>query len=262
MQELIRLQVKPEIQVFANPETLTQAAAAEFVQQANQAIQARGRFTIALSGGSTPKSLYALLATQPWRNQVSWDQVHLFWGDERHVPPSDPSSNFRMTQERLLFQVPIPPGNVHRIKAENPDAQRVAAAYERDLKQFFQLGEHEFPRFDLVLLGMGSNGHTASLFPRTTAVYEQTRFVVAPWVEELNTDRITLTPPVINNAAKVIFFVTGAEKAATLKAVLEGQYQPDRLPAQIIRPTQGKVLWMVDQAAASLLSTAVSSTAG
>ncbi|BAY49966.1 6-phosphogluconolactonase (plasmid) [Scytonema sp. HK-05] len=260
MQELIRSQVKPEIQVFANPEALTQAAATKFVQQAHQAIQARGRFTIALSGGSTPKSLYALLATQPWGNQIPWNQVHLFWGDERHVPPSDPSSNFRMTQERLLFQVPIPHQNVHRIKAENPDAQAVAAEYERDLKQFFQLGEHQFPRFDLVLLGMGANGHTASLFPGTAAVDEQTRLVVAPWVEELNTNSITLTPPAINNALEVIFFVTGTEKAATLKAVLEGQYQPERLPAQIIRPTQGKVVWMVDQAAASSLSTAVSST--
>jgi 6-phosphogluconolactonase len=260
MQELVRSHVKPEIQVFANPEALTQAAATEFVHQVNQAIQARGRFTIALSGGSTPKSLYALLATQPWRNQIPWNQVHLFWGDERHVSPSDSSSNFRMTQERLLFQVPIPHENVHRIKAENPEAQAVADKYEQELKHFFQLGSHQFPQFDLVLLGMGANGHTASLFPHTDAVHEQSRLVVAPWVEELNTHRITLTPPVINNANEIIFFVTGAEKATMLKAVLEGQYQPDRLPAQIIRPTQGKVIWMVDQAAASSLSIAILST--
>jgi 6-phosphogluconolactonase len=262
MQELTRTQAKLDIQVFTNPEALTWAAATEFVQQANQAIQARGQFTIALSGGSTPKSLYALLAMQSWRNQIPWNQVYLFWGDERHVLPSDPSSNFRMTQERLLFQVPIPSQNVHRIKAENPNAQKVATEYEQDLKHFFQLGEHQFPRFDLVLLGMGSNGHTASLFPGTNAVHEQSRSVVASWVEELDTHRITLTPPVINNARKVIFFVTGSEKAATLKAVLEGQYQPDRLPAQIIHPTQGKVTWMVDQAAASSLSTNVLSIPG
>lgn len=253
MQEVIRSHVKPEIQVFANSETLTQAAADEFVQRVHAAIQERGRFTIALSGGSTPKSLYTLLATQPWRNQIPWNLVHLFWGDERHVPPSDPSNNFRMTQERLLFHVPIPSENVHRIQAENPNAQAAAAQYEQDLKQFFQLGEHQFPRFDLVLLGMGANGHTASLFPGTEAVHEQARLVVASWVEELNTDRITLTPPVLNHALEVIFFVTGAEKAATLKAVLEGTYQPDRLPAQIIRPTNGKVVWMIDQAAARLL---------
>jgi 6-phosphogluconolactonase len=158
MQELSRSQVKPEIQIFAKLEALTYAAATEFVQKAQQAVQARSRFTIALSGGSTPKSLYALLATQPWRDQISWNQVYLFWGDERHVPPSDSSSNFRMTQEQFLLQVPIPHRNVHRIKAENPDAQAVAADYERDLKQFFQLGGHESPRFDLVLLGMGLTG--------------------------------------------------------------------------------------------------------
>lgn len=262
MQKVIRSQVKPEIRVFVDPEALTQAAAAEFMQQANQAIQSRGQFTIALSGGSTPKSLYALLATRPWRNQIPWNQVHLFWGDERHVLPSNPSSNFRMTQERLLFQVPIPQKNVHRIKAENPDAKAAAAEYEQDLKQSFCLGEHQFPRFDLVLLGMGSNGHTASLFPGTDAVHEQTHLAVASWVEELNSDRITLTPPVLNNAACVIFFVTGSEKATMLKTVLEGVYQPDRLPAQIIRPTRGKVVWMIDQAAASSLSTAGLSTTG
>jgi 6-phosphogluconolactonase len=266
MQEVMRSQLKPEIQVFTNPETLTQAAATEFVRQAERAIQARGRFTIALSGGSTPKSLYALLATQSWRDRIPWNKVHFFWGDERHVPPSDPSSNFRMTQERLLSQVPIPQQNVHRIKAENLDAKAAAAEYEQNLKQFFQLGKNQFPRFDLVLLGMGSNGHTASLFPGTDAVREQTRLVVASWIEELNSDasgnpfgeRITLTPPVLNNAACVIFFVAGSEKATMLKTVLEGQYQPDRLPAQIVRPTQGKVVWMVDRAAASLLSTATS----
>ncbi|GAA6614743.1 6-phosphogluconolactonase [Scytonema sp. NUACC26] len=255
MQELTRSQVKPEIQVFANAEALTQAVATEFVRQAHQAIQARGRFTIALSGGSTPKSLYALLATEPWRNQIPWNQIHFFWGDERHVPPSDPSSNFQMTQEQLLFQVPIPNENVHRIKAENPDAKAAAAEYERDLRQFFQLREYQFPRFDLVLLGMGANGHTASLFPGTDAIHEQTRLVVAPWVEESNSYRITLTPPAIDNAVEIIFLVTGANKAATLKAVLEGQYQPDRLPAQIIRPTQGKVVWAIEQSAADLLET-------
>lgn len=260
MQELIRLQAKPEIQVFANSEALTQTAAVEFVRRANQAIEARGRFTVALSGGSTPKSLYALLATQPWRDQLPWNQVYLFWGDERHVPPSDASSNFHMTQEQLLSQISIPPENIHRVKAENPDAQAAATDYEQNLKQFFQLDEHEFPRFDLVLLGMGANGHTASLFPGTAAVHEQSRLVAAPWVEELKTDRITLTPPVINNAAEILFFVTGSEKATMLKTVLEGTYQPDHFPAQIVRPTKGKVMWMIDQAAANSLSAAVSST--
>lgn len=254
--------VNSNIQTFADPDSLAHAAVVRFIQIAREAIEARDQFTVALSGGSTPKALYTLLATEPWHNQIDWDQVHLFWGDERHVSPSDASSNFRMTQERLLSQVPIPPENVHRIKAENSDAQVVADEYEQDLEKFFQLGEHQFPRFDLVMLGMGSNGHTASLFPGTDAVHEQSRLVVAPWVEELHTDRITLTPPVINNAREIIFFVTGIEKAATLQAVLEGEYQPDRLPAQIVRPTQGKVVWMIDRAAASSLSTVVASTPG
>jgi 6-phosphogluconolactonase len=254
--------VNSTIQTFADPNSLTHAAVVRFAQIAREAIETRDQFTVALSGGSTPKALYALLATEPWQNQLDWNQVHIFWGDERHVPPSDPSSNFRMTQEWLLSKVLIPSENIHRIKAENPDANAVAAEYEQELKHFFQLGDHEFPRFDLVLLGMGANGHTASLFPGTDAVHEASRLVVAPWVEELNSDRITLTPPVINNAAEVSFFVTGIEKAATLKAVLEGPYQPDHLPAQIIRPTPGKVVWMVDQAAASALSTTVLLTSG
>lgn len=254
--------VNSNVQIFADPDSLAHAAVVRFIQIARDAIEARDQFTVALSGGSTPKALYTLLATEPWHNQIDWNQVHLFWGDERHVSPSDASSNFRMTQERLLSQVPIPPENVHRIKTENPDAQVVADEYEQELEKIFQLGEHQFPRFDLVMLGMGANGHTASLFPGTDAVHEQSRLVVAPWVEELHTNRITLTPPVINNAREIIFFVTGIEKAATLQAVLEEEYQPDRLPAQIIRPTQGKVVWMIDRAAASLLSTVAASTPG
>lgn len=246
------------IQVIANAEALTQAAAAEFVKRVNQAITTSGRFTVALSGGSTPKSLYALLATEPWRRQIPWNNVHFFWGDERHVPPNHADSNYRMTQERLLFQVPVPSENVHRIKTENPDASSVAEAYEQDIRQFFQLQGNELPQFDLVLLGMGSDGHTASLFPGTHVIHEQTRLVAAPWVEKFKTYRITLTPPVLNNANHIIFFVTGSEKAETLKAVLEGEYQPDRFPSQSIHPTHGTVLWMVDQTAASLLTQSVS----
>ncbi|XGV97658.1 MAG: 6-phosphogluconolactonase [Leptolyngbya sp. BL-A-14] len=247
-----------QIQVLADAEALTQAAATEFVKQAKQAIATSGRFTVALSGGSTPKSLYALLATEPWRRQIPWSHVHFFWGDERHVPPDHADSNYRMTQERLLFQVPVPAENVHRIQTENPDASSVAAGYEQAIRQFFKLHENELPQFDLVLLGMGPDGHTASLFPHTKVIHEQTRLVAAPWVEKFKTYRITLTPPVLNNANHIIFFVTGAEKAETLKAVLEGEYQPDRFPSQLIQPTHGTVLWMVDQAAASLLSQSAS----
>jgi 6-phosphogluconolactonase len=249
--------VNSPIRVFADPQSLAHAAVIRFVQIARAAIETRDRFTVALSGGSTPKALYALLATEPWQNQIPWTQVHLFWGDERHVPPSDLSSNYRMTQAQLLSKVQIPTENIHRIKAENPDPQIVAAEYEQDLKQSFQLAEHQLPQFDLVLLGMGANGHTASLFPGTADLYEQSRLVAAPWIRELESHRITLTPPVINNAREIIFFVTGAEKAETLKAVLEGRYQPNHLPAQIIHPTAGTLTWMVDHAAANLLSTTV-----
>lgn len=253
---------KPTLQTFADPDSLAQAAALRFVQLSAAAISAQGRFTVALSGGSTPKRLYQLLATSEWRDQVSWGKVLLFWGDERHVPPDHPDSNYRMVQESLIDRVPIPATNVHRIKTENPDPAQAASKYEQKLRLFFELSNNELPRFDVVFLGMGANGHTASIFPGTNVIFEQTHLVVSSWIEELKSDRITLTPPAINNAAEIVFFVTGAEKAATLNAVLEGQYQPDRLPVQIIRPTQGNVVWMIDQAAASSLSTAVSSTPG
>lgn len=245
--------VKPKIQTFADPESLAQAAAAQFVRLAENAIAVRGRFTVALSGGSTPKRLYQLLATPEWRYKVTWKKVHLFWGDERHAPPDHPDSNYRMVRESLIDRVSILAANVHRISAEDPNADLAARQYEQKLRLFFELATNELPQFDVVFLGMGPDGHTASLFPGTEAVFEQKRLVVSQWIEKFKTDRITLTPPAINNAMDVIFFVTGAEKAVTLKSVLEGAYQPDRLPSQIIHPTQGKVLWMVDRAASHLL---------
>jgi 6-phosphogluconolactonase len=253
------MQSKSKIQTFADPDRLAQAAAEGFVRLAEIAIAARGLFTVALSGGSTPKRLYQLLATSELRDRVAWDRVHLFWGDERHVPPDNPDSNYRMVRESLIDRVPIPAINVHRIKAENPDAAKAASEYEQELRLFFKLKENELPRFDVVFLGMGDNGHTASLFPETKAIFEQKHLVVASWIEEFKSDRITLTPPAINNAIEVIFFVTGAGKAEMLRTVLEGEYQPDRFPAQIIKPTAGTLTWMVDLAAASLLSAAVPS---
>lgn len=254
--------IQPTIQTFADPERLAQAAAARFVQLAEAAIVARGVFTVALSGGSTPKRLYQILSSPEWCNQVAWNDVHLFWGDERHVPPTHSDSNYRMVRENLIDRVPIPATNLHRIRTENPDAAEAASDYEQELRLFFERTDAEQPQFDVVFLGMGANGHTASIFPGTTAIFEQKHLVVASWIEELQSDRITLTPPVINNAREVIFFVTGTEKATTLKAVLEGEYQPDRLPVQMIHPTQGKLVWMVDRAAAHLLSSAVLLTPG
>ncbi len=248
--------LKPDIRILPSPADLLHAAAEEFVHQAGEAVRANGLVTVALSGGSTPKGLYRLLANETdatFRWLVPWDKTHFFWGDERHVPPDHPDSNYRMANEAMLSRVPIPPKNVHRIMAENPDSGKAAGEYAEELRQFFQPAAGQFPRFDLILLGMGPDGHTASLFPGTDAVREQKKLVAAPWVEKFRAHRITLTPPVLNNATCVIFLVSGEEKAETLREVLQGDYQPDRLPAQLIRPTHGRLIWLVDRAAARLL---------
>jgi 6-phosphogluconolactonase len=247
---------KPEIQIVTNADALYQPAAAEFVRQVRAAVETKGACTVSLSGGSTPKGLYGLLANDPtWRAQVPWDNMHVFWGDERHVPPDHPDSNYRMANEALLSKVPIPPANVHCIKSEHPDAHQVADDYEQTLQAFFHLSAGQLPRFDLIFLGLGSEGHTASLFPGTKALHETRRLVVSTWVGKFFTDRITLTPAVLNNAAGVIFLVSGEDKALALKAVLEGHDEPEQLPAQLIRPAHGRLLWLVDRAAAGLLQT-------
>lgn len=250
------LSPKPDIRIVENVEKLSWEAAEHFVRQAREAVRTRGGFTVALAGGSTPKAFYGLLGSQrgaPFRARVPWDTTHFFWGDERHVPPDHPDSNYRMANEAMLSRVPVAPQNVHRIQAENPDASKAADEYAKELRQFFRLKAGQLPRFDLILLGMGPDGHTASLFPGTDAVQEQKKLVTAPWVETFRTYRITLTPPVLNNAASVIFLVSGKEKAETLREVLQGEFQPHRFPAQIIRPTSGRLLWLVDRAAARLL---------
>jgi 6-phosphogluconolactonase len=246
--------MKPEIQIVADAEALCRAGAAELVRQAGEAVQMKGACTVALSGGSTPEGLYELLASDPtFRGQVPWEKVHLFWGDERHVPPDHADSNYRMADEVMVSKAPIPPANVHRIKSENPDASKAAEDYEQTLRAFFLLTAGQFPRFDVVFLGLGPEGHTASLFPGTKALHETARLVVSNWVGKLYTDRITMTPPTLNNAACVIFLVSGDDKALPLKAVLEGPDEPEQLPVQLIRPSHGQVLWLVDRAAASLL---------
>ncbi len=239
-----------EIRILENPAGLFRAAALEFSKLANEAVRARGRFCVALSGGSTPKGLYALLATGVV--PVSWEKICFFWGDERHVPPDDPESNYRMANEALLSKVPVLPENVFRILGEEKDAQVAAKKYEETLVKFFELKESNFPRFDLILLGMGPDGHTASLFPGSPALQEKRRLVVANWVEQFHTDRITLTLPVLKNAAEVIFLVSGEEKSGILRQVLEengGQF-----PSQLVRPSDGKLIWLLDKPAASKLS--------
>ncbi|HEY0515169.1 MAG TPA: 6-phosphogluconolactonase [Thermoanaerobaculia bacterium] len=239
-----------EVRIFDDVPALMRAAADEIALAAERAVAERGRFTWALAGGSTPRALYSLLAGDAYRDRMPWSAIHFFWGDERHVPPDHPDSNFRMAREAMLDAVPVPPGNVHRVPAEEPDAQRAAAAYESTLRAFFQVAVGEWPGFDLVLLGLGPEGHTASLFPGSPAIAERQRLVLAPWVEAQHTFRVTLTPPVLNHARRAMFLVSGEEKAAALRAVLEGAREPARYPAQIV---EGNVLWMVDRAAAGLL---------
>jgi 6-phosphogluconolactonase len=244
-----------EIRILADANAIAQTAAAEFVEAAREAVCLKDSFSVALAGGSTPKTLYGLLLNNgPLRTMVPWDKIQFFFGDERHVPPNHAESNFRMASEAMLAKAPVDSKQVHRIKGEIESAAEAAAGYDKDLRINFRLGEGQLPRFDLVLLGMGPEGHTASLFPGTKALKEERRLVVSNWVGKLYTDRITLTPPVLNNAARVVFMVHGAEKAPALKAVLEGPYEPEQLPAQIIRPQQGKVLWLIDPAAAGMLA--------
>ncbi|MBI3951061.1 MAG: 6-phosphogluconolactonase [Acidobacteria bacterium] len=247
--------VRRGILICRHLEDVSQRAAELFVQLADEAISAKGRFAVALSGGSTPRALYTLLASDSFRDRVTWPKVHLFWGDERCVPPDHPDSNYHMARESLLDQVPIPQENVHRMPAEQEDHERAAADYEETLQTFFGLKPGQLPRFDLILLGMGEDGHTASLFPGTLALKVTDRLVAANYVEKLKAQRLTLTVPVINNAATVVFLISGASKARVLKDVLEGQYDPMRLPSQLIRPSEGRLIFIVDHAArcASLL---------
>jgi 6-phosphogluconolactonase len=242
-----------EIRTLTTPQELFAAAAEEVVRAANEAVAQRGRFTIALAGGSTPKSLYNLLATNA-RTALPWDRMFFFWGDERHVPPTDPDSNYRMADEAMLSKIPAAAGNIFRIKAENPDAAAVAEDYEQTLRKFFQTEPGQFANFDLILLGMGPDGHTASLFPGTAALQEKSRLVVANWVEKLKASRITLTLPVLNAAHNVIFLVSGTDKAPVLKVVLEEDLPGEQYPSKLVRPHHGRLIWLIDRAAASQLS--------
>lgn len=227
---------------------LNRAAAQEFVRCASAAIKENGRFTVALSGGNTPRAVYSLLAKE-YRHQLPWEQVYVFFGDERHVPPTDPQSNYRMANESLLSHVPIPAQNVHRIPAElAPNA--AAEQYQRVLENFFHLNPAEAPRFDLVMLGMGEDGHTASLFPGTAALQHQSRLVVANHVEKLKTDRITFTFPALNAAAEVMVIVAGANKAPVIRQIIHSPATVN-YPVQMVRPSDGRLLWIVEQCAAA-----------
>jgi 6-phosphogluconolactonase len=223
------------IRVFENSRELARGAAEHFV-----ALAQKDSFTVALSGGSTPKVLYQVLAEE-FREQVLWSKVQFFWSDERHVPPDHPDSNYRMAHEALLSRVPVLESNVHRVRSENPSAQEAADEYEKII----------VPRLDLILLGLGTDGHTASIFPGSEVLHETKRLVAAPWVEKLNAYRITMTLPLLNNGASVLFLVSGAEKVEIVKEVLEG---PQKYPAQFVQPTNGELIWMLDRDAARNLN--------
>jgi 6-phosphogluconolactonase len=233
-----------EIVVKKNLDDLSGAAAEFFVKTANSAITDNGRFTVALAGGSTPKSLYRLLASE---SSIDWSRVHFFFGDERNVPPDSPESNFRMANEAFLKDLDLADEVVHPWRTDPDDAKEAAALYQTELETFFT----GLPRFDLILLGLGSDGHTASLFPYTSALEETERIAVANYVEKLDSWRLTLTYPVINNASNIAFLVSGEEKADVLKAVVEGNHNVHRLPSQGVKPTNGRLIWFADTAAAS-----------
>jgi 6-phosphogluconolactonase len=233
-----------DVKILPDSAALEQA----FHKLADAAVQERGRFCVALSGGNTPRAIYSLLASE--HKELPWDRIHIFFGDERHVPPDHPDSNFRMASESLLSKVPIPEKNVHRIRAELA-ADVAATEYEQELVNFFHLGDHDWPRFDLIDLGIGEDGHTASLFPGSNALTETSRRVVANWVEKFKTFRITFTFPVLNHAAEIVFLVSGADKAQVLSEVLRAGAR--KYPSQSVQPENGRLLWLVDQDAGRLL---------
>ena len=246
--------LKVDYLVMPDAKALAARAAEQFTQAAKKAASERGRARIAISGGSTPKAAFQLLAdpTQPWRERMPWDKLELFWVDERCVPPDHPDSNYRMTREAMLDHVPLRPEQVHRMEGEL-DPEVAASRYESLLRNVFRLEGAESPSFDLVQLGMGPDGHTASLFPHTDAINELGRLVVANHVAQKDTWRITLTWPVINHASSVFFLIGGTDKAAVLKDVLTGPSDPERLPSQLIWPSSGILTLILDQSAAALL---------
>jgi 6-phosphogluconolactonase len=248
----------PEVSIFADAEALSRAAADLFAEKARAAIRSGGRFCVSLAGGSTPKRAYARLASDEHATRIDWGQVHVFWGDERLVPPDHPDSNFRMAREAFLTAVPIPAENIHRMRTEFT-AKKAAEDYSSVIRTVFALSGDELPRFDLVLLGMGLDGHTASIFPGDDLTAHTGRLVAATPGERMGHRRLTLTLPAINNAACVVFLVTGMDKAKTLSKVLKAgmqggrtSHQAPRLPAQLVAPARGELLWFVDEAAGDI----------
>lgn len=232
------------VSLYPDIDTISREAANYTVQVAREAIAARGLFSFALSGGTTPGKMYALLATEPYRSQIDWSAVHFFWSDERCVPPDDPQSNYALARATLFSKLDLNPEQIHRMPADRPDRDQAAADYAGEIRRI--LGKN-VPVFDLIQLGMGPEGHTASLFPHQPALYEQERLVLPVSVPKPPPDRLTFTPPLLHAARTLLFLVTGAEKAEALHEVLEGPDQPEEYPAQLIaRQAQGDVVWILD----------------
>lgn len=242
-----------DVSIFPDGGQLSVAAAEYIVRVAQESIATHGRFTLALSGGSTPRKLYAMLADEPYRSQIDWALTEIFWSDERSVPPDNAESNYLLAQEVMLSKLPIPASQIHRVTAEQPDLDAASLHYTQELHKVF--GTEDIPKFDLIQLGMGPEGHTASLFPHQASLTEQKRLIMPVSVPKPPPVRLTFTPPLLNAAVHILFLVTGPDKSEAVQAVLEKPYQPDEYPAQIIRPSEGEVTWMLDKAAASLLTT-------
>lgn len=237
------------IAIYPDIDTISQEAAKYVVRVAQEAIATRHLFSFGLSGGSTPGKLYSLLATEPYISQINWRAVHFFWSDERCVPANDPQSNFDLAYKTLLGKLNIHPEQIHYMPADQPNREKAAARYEEEIR--FELGDDGVPVFDLLQMGMGPEGHTASLFPHQPSLHEQKRLVMPVSVPKPPPDRLTFTPPLLHAARNLLYLVTGADKAEALQAVLSSTYQPDEYPAQLItKQAQGEVVWMVDAAVA------------
>jgi 6-phosphogluconolactonase len=251
--DMLPREILPGVYVCADAAELARFAARQFVDWAWQSIAKDGVFNVALSGGSTPRELCRTLATPEFRAQVDWPRVQLFWGDERAVPPDNPESNYGMARRELLLRVPIPQANVHRMEAEDANIGRAAHNYEATLRKFLPLDDRGFPRFHVILLGLGIDGHTASLFPGSKLLRETSRWVSTPIQPKTGARRMTLTLPVLEGGRRIAFLVSGAEKASILRAVLCDRSDPP-LPAQMVQPREGERIFLVDEPAAAQLS--------
>jgi 6-phosphogluconolactonase len=255
--------MKPTIRIFPDADQLARSAARLFLSRFTLSNTIQVQFTVALSCGPLQKKIFEILGNdERLKKQVVYgvefelmEYVHFFWTDERHVPPDHTESNYKQAYESMLSPLGIREANIHRIKGELEDTGEAAYQYEAEILRGFPISDGRLPRFDLIFLEMGADGHTASLFPGTKALQEEKRLVVSNWVGKICTDRITMTAPLLNSAACVVFLVSGQDKALPVKAVLEGRREPQQLPAQLIRPESGKLIWLLDSAAASLLGT-------